>query len=278
MPPTSSITQQRPPTPVPDAHPPSQQLCALPVFPPIVPKISFTGMPLPPAETRIPYGETTIFFDWDDTCIASHFLSLNGFSTRGSCFPSKKQFTEMGQILTKVVGPLLLYAAQFGRVVIVTNGTEGWVQMSCEHFMPELFPLISQLTVISAQSRYKQMLPDKPIEWKRRTFRDVLDAETRPLGRVRNLISIGDGLAEQMAMHAMKAYPDTLINNPANIVKTVKLLEFPTIESLVAQLNSVYKMLESIVHHPTSLDTTARLEFVVDLPPLPDSDLESDAV
>ena len=182
----------------------------------------------------------------------------------------------MGQILTKVVGPLLLYAAQFGRVVIVTNGTEGWVQMSCEHFMPELFPLISQLTVISAQDRYRYIFPNRPIEWKRRTFRDVLDAETRPLGRVRNLISIGDGLAEQMAMRAMKAYPDTLFNNPINLVKTVKLLESPTIESLTMQLKVVHDMLDSIVHHPTCLDTTARLEFVLDLPPLPDSESESD--
>ena len=276
MPDTSSITQQRPPTPVPQP-PPSPPPSPPPfVMRPMVPRISFTGMHLPPAEAPIPPEETTIFFDWDDTCLASHYLSLNGFSTRGTCFPLKREFVEMGAILTSLVGPLLLHAAQFGRVVIVTNGTEGWVQMSCEQFMPKLTPLISQLTVVSAQDRYKYMFPNKPIEWKRRTFRDVLDAETRPLGRVRNLISIGDGLAEQMAMHAMKAYPDTLINNPVNIVKTVKLLELPTIESLTMQLKLVHYMLHSIVHHPTCLDTTARMKFVLDLPPLPDSDSESD--
>ena len=242
----------------------------------MVPRISFTGMPLPPAEAPIPHEETTIFFDWDDTCLASHYLAINGFSTRGMCFPMKREFAEMGDIMASLVGPLLLHAAQFGRVVIVTNGTDGWVQMSCEQFMPKLMPLISQLTVVSAQDRYKYMFPTRPIEWKRRTFRDVLDAETRPLGRVRNLISIGDGLAEQMAMRAMKAYPDTLFNNPMNVVKTVKLLEFPTLESLTMQLKVAHEMLESIVHHPTCLDTTARMEFVLDLPPLPDSESESD--
>jgi hypothetical protein len=243
----------------------------------MVPKISFTGMPLPPAEARIPPEETTIFFDWDDTCLASHYLAINGFSTRGTCFPVKREFAEMGAILTSLVGPLLLHAAQFGRVVIVTNGTDNWVQMSCEHFMPNLMPLIEQLTVVSAQDRYRHMFPTKPIEWKRRTFRDVLDAETRPLGRVRNLISIGDGLAEQMAMRAMKSYPDALFNNPMNVVKTVKLLEFPTLESLVMQLKIVHELLEGIVHYPASLDTTARMQYVLDLPPLPDSESESDA-
>jgi hypothetical protein len=243
----------------------------------MVPKISFTGMPLPPAEARIPHEETTIIFDWDDTCLASHYLAVNGFNTRGMCFPMKREFAEMGEIMAGIVGPLLLHAAQFGRVVIVTNGTDGWVQMSCEQFMPNLMPLIEQLTVVSAQDRYRHMFPTKPIEWKRRTFRDVLDAETRPLGRVRNLISIGDGLAEQMAMRAMKSYPDTLFNNPMNVVKTVKLLEFPTLESLVMQLKIVHELLEGIVHYPASLDTTARMQYVLDLPPLPDSESESDA-
>lgn len=274
LPITSITQQQRPPTPVP---PPPPSPPPPFVMRPMVPRISFTGMPLPPAEAPIPPEETTIFFDWDDTCLASHYLAINGFSTRGDCFPLKREFVEMGAILTSLVGPLLLHAAQFGRVVIVTNGTEGWVQMSCEQFMPELMPLIAQLTVISAQDRYRHMFPSRPIEWKRRTFRDVLDAETRPLGRVRNLISIGDGLAEQMAMRAMKAYPDTLFNNPINLVKTVKLLEFPTLESLTMQLKIVRDMLAEIVHHPTSLETTARLEFVLDLPPLPDSESESDA-
>jgi len=243
----------------------------------MIPKISFTGAPLPPADTPIPHEETTIFFDWDDTCLASNYLKDNGFSTRFSPFPLRKEFAEMGEVLSMVVGPLLLEAAQLGRVVIVTNGTQGWVEGSCEWFMPKLVPLISQLTVISAQERYGDMFSSKPIEWKRRTFRDVLDAETRPLGRIRNLISIGDGLAEQMAAHAMRAYPDTLFNNPVNVVKVIKLLELPSVENLVQQQLALHDMLKAIVNHPTSLDMTAQLSYVSGLPPLPDSDSESEA-
>lgn len=257
MPPTTTVTQQQPAA--------------------LIPKISFTGAPLPPADTPIPHEETTIFIDWDDTCLASNHLRINGFSTRFNPFPMRKEFTEMGEILSMVVAPLLIEAAQLGRVVIVTNGREGWVQESCKWFMPTLMPLISQLTVISAQDRYKYMFPSKPIEWKRRTFRDVLDAETRPFGRIRNLISIGDGLAEQMAAHAMRAYPDTLFNNPVNVVKVIKLLEFPSLENLVQQQLALHDMLKAVVNHPTSLDMTAQLSYVSGLPPLPDSDSESEA-
>lgn len=266
MPPTTSATPQ-PPTPVPAAS----------SLPPMIPKISFTGTPLPPAGTPIPHEETTIIFDWDDTCLASNHLRTNGFSTRFNPFPLRKEFAEMGEVLSMVVGPLLLEAAQLGRVVIVTNGTQGWVEESCKWFMPTLMPLISQLTVISAQERYGGIFPSKPIEWKRRTFRDVLDAETRPLGRIRNLISIGDGLAEQMAAHAMRAYPDTLFNNPVNVVKVIKLLELPSVENLVQQQLALHDMLKAIVNHPTSLDMTANLTYVSGLPPLPDSDSESEA-
>ncbi len=267
MPPISSVAQQRPPT--------LEQPESTPT--PIIPKISFTGAPLPPADTPIPCEETTIFIDWDDTCLASNHLKNSGFSTRFNPFPLQKEFVEMGEVLSMIVGPLLLEAAQLGRVVIVTNGTEGWVQESCSWFMPTLIPLISQLTVVSAQERYGRMFPSKPIEWKRRTFRDVLDAETRPLGRIRNLISIGDGLAEQMAAHAMRAYPDTLFNNPVNVVKVIKLLEFPSLENLVQQQLALHDMLKAVVNHPTSLDMTARLSYVSSLPPLPDSDSESEA-
>jgi len=246
--PTSTVAEQQPAAP------------SLP--PPIIPKITFTGAPLPPADTPIPCQETTIFIDWDDTCLASSHLRINGFNTRVNPFPLQR---------------LLLEAAQLGRVVIVTNGTEGWVQESCNWFMPTLMPLISQLTVVSAQERYGYMFPSKPIEWKRRTFRDVLDAETRPLGRIRNLISIGDGLAEQMAAHAMRAYPDTIFNNPVNVVKVIKLLEFPSLENLVQQQLALHDMLKAIVNHPTSLDMTANLTYVSGLPPLPDSDSETEA-
>jgi hypothetical protein len=135
--------------------------------------------------------------------------------------------------------------------------------------MPKLLPLIEKLTVVSAQSRYKPAFPQNPVEWKRRTFQDILRAETRPVGATRNLVSIGDGLAEQRAVHALKGY----FMGAINTVKCVKLLDNnPSPKSLVEQMTILNHTLDGLVHHPSHVDLLAR---IVLLPPLPNSPSES---
>lgn len=239
-------------------------------------KITFTEVGLKKDDVPIKPEETTFFVDWDDTCICSQWLKLRGFSFAETDTHLKKEFLEMGEALTHVVGPLLMKLAQFGRVVIVTNASDGWVQVSCSMFMPKLVALIGQLTVVSAQDRYRSYLTS-PIEWKRRTFRDVLDAETRPLGRVRNLISIGDGTPEHIAVHSLGPYPGRHLLNSQNILKSVKLLDMPSPNQLIEQLGTLTGMIEGIVQHPHSLDIYAQITSAPILPPLPPSEPESDA-
>jgi len=73
-------------------------------------------------ETTISPDDTTIFFDWDDTFLASSWLIKNGYSS-ANAGPMKQEFIEMGESLSAVVQPLLIEAMKFGRVAIVTNAT-----------------------------------------------------------------------------------------------------------------------------------------------------------
>lgn len=238
-------------------------------------KITFTGANLKKGDFSMTNDETTFFIDWDDTCMCSHWLKVNGFSFAKADTHEKREFLEMGEALTHAVGPLLMKLAEFGRVVIVTNANDGWVQESCSTFMPKLVNLIGKLTVVSAQDRYRPYVAS-PIEWKRRTFRDVLDAETRPLGRVRNLISIGDGTAEHVAIHSLGTYPGNHLLNPKNILKSVKLLDMPSPNQLIEQLVILTKMIEGIMQHPNGLDIYAHISFVSTILPLPPSEPASD--
>lgn len=217
----------------------------------------------------IPQDETTFFIDWDDTCLPSSWLTTSGYSAKFSQCPLTQDLSEMGDMISAALEPLLLHAMELGRVTIVTNGMEGWVEKSCGIFMPKLLPLIENLTVVSAQSRYKPAFPLNPIEWKRRTFQDILRAETRPVGATRNLVSIGDGLAEQRAVHALKGY----FMGAMNIVKCVKLLDNnPSPKSLVEQMTILNHTLDGLVHHPSHVDLLARSIL---LPLLPDSPPDS---
>ena len=239
-------------------------------------KITFTEVSLKKDDVPIKPEETTFFVDWDDTCMCSQWLKLHGFSFVDTDTQLKREFLEMGEALTHAVGPLLMKLVQFGRVVIVTNANDGWVQASCSMFMPKLVDLIGKLTIVSAQDRYRPYVAS-PIEWKRRTFRDVLDAETRPLGRVRNLISIGDGTPEHVALHSLGPYPGRHLLNSQNILKSVKLMDMPSPNQLIEQLTTLTSMVEGIVQHPQRLDIYAYITSAPMLPPLPPSEPESDA-
>ena len=242
-------------------------------------KLAFLGTPLPKAETTFTPEETLIFFDWDDTCMASGWLQASGFKIYDTYGPVKQKYAEMGEALASVLEPLLLNASQLGRVVIVTNANDGWVEASCAAFMPKLLPLISSLTVVSAQDRYKHITPS-PMEWKRLTFQDVVMAIPGPVGKVRNFISIGDGIAEKHAVHALRGNPSALLYRPMNIVKAVKLMDQPTPSVLLEQLTLLNEMLESVVHHPSSTDIIAHITVAPLIPPLPESrsDTEEEVV
>ena len=239
-------------------------------------KITFTEVSLKKDDVPIKPEETTFFVDWDDTCMCSQWLKLHGFSFVDTDTQLKREFLEMGEALTHAVGPLLMKLVQFGRVVIVTNANDGWVQASCSMFMPKMVDLIGKLTIVSAQDRFRPYVAS-PIEWKRRTFRDVLDAETRPLGRVRNLISIGDGTPEHVALHSLGPYPGRHLLNSQNILKSVKLMDMPSPNQLIEQLTTLTSMVEGIVQHPQRLDIYAYITSAPMLPPLPPSEPESDA-
>ena len=229
------------------------------------PVIKFSGQEdLLKSEATISVEDTTIFFDWDDTFLASTWLTKNGYSIYNAG-PEKKEFIEMGESLSAAIEPLLIEAMKLGRVVIITNATDGWINLSCSTFMPTLLPLVSYATLVSAQRRYGHIYPGSPIEWKRCTFQDVLKAETRPVGKMRNLVSIGDGIAEHLAVQALKGN----VLGSTNIVKSVKFLETPSIKQLVEQLEKLRTVLKEIVQHPTSVDLNAYEPFLPKLPASP---------
>jgi hypothetical protein len=235
------------------------------------PVIKFSGKEeLFAGEANISPDDTTIFFDWDDTFLASSWLIKNGYSMR-NVGPINQEFLEMGETLSIAVKLIMIEAMKFGRVVIVTNATDGWINFSCKAFMPAILPVISSVTLVSAQARYGYMYPGSLVDWKRYTFQDVLKAETRPVGKIRNLISIGDGIAEKIALQALKG--DIL--GSTNIVKSIKFLDKPSIKQLTEQLEKLRYILKDIVHHPLSIDICSYESFLPPLPPSPQESLSN---
>ena len=191
--------------------------------------------------------QTTIIFDWDDTLLWTTYLNPNGYYWDE---PVPLSAVEMLIKLEDVVWKILEQWMKYGKVYIITNAAEGWVQFSSEKYMPKVSKLINKVTVISARSNYEHKFPLNSTEWKMHAFKDTI--KDHEISAVTNLLAIGDSNIEMEASkHMSKWFPLALL-------KTIKFKEQPTPEELVKQLTLVTERLESIWSSAKNL--TIRLE------------------
>jgi len=191
--------------------------------------------------------ETMIIFDWDDTLLASSFLSSKGFrldTDPKRILECEAQLKELEQSIISV----LTLAQQYGDVHIVTNAETGWVQLSAQKFIPGVLPYINKLNVLSARSTYEGRYPDAPLKWKFYAFQDKLASLFAQPKKSKNIISFGDSHVEREAIRAVtRGYPNTR-------TKSVKFAERPSLEQLRRQIELVTNCFQYICNHDGDLD------------------------
>lgn len=97
--------------------------------------------------------QTIILFDWDDTLCPSNWIRENRPTL--SFFkpaPTDEKFQRPLRELSKHVEAVLKLALKMGKVVIVTNAMEPWVETSCRNFLPTILPYVLEIPVIYARS------------------------------------------------------------------------------------------------------------------------------
>jgi hypothetical protein len=188
---------------------------------------------------------TVIIFDWDDTLLASSYLSAKGYRLDSSLEADtelKAELRELEQCICKVV----TMALQHGEVHIVTNAEHGWVQLSAEKFIPAVLPLLNQVTVLSARSTFEPSYPEAPLKWKLCAFQHKLKVSECKLPK--NVISFGDSHVEREAVqHATRGLSNTK-------TKSIKFAERPSMEQLKKQLELVTNCFQYILTHDGDLD------------------------
>lgn len=100
--------------------------------------------------------QTIILFDWDDTLCPSNWIRENrpALSFFKPC-PNDEKYQRPLQALQKEVEATLKLAMKLGKVVIVTNAMDPWVETSCRNFLPQLVPIVMTLPIIYARSVYE---------------------------------------------------------------------------------------------------------------------------
>lgn len=193
--------------------------------------------------------ETVFLFDWDDTLMATAWLTSQGLLQEGAVV-SEAQRSQL-EALADHVAVTLKAACQCGKVVIVTNAAEGWVQQSCLYFMPSVAPILARLQIVSARSAFEPLGIRSATEWKVRAFErevdiafsDAMVRSVRP-----NVMSVGDSQHEHQAL--LRA-TSGLQNCCA---KSLKFAEQPSIEQLIEEHALVAGTLEEVVQYDGDLD------------------------
>jgi len=192
--------------------------------------------------------DTLIAFDWDDTILCSSFLSSRGL--RLDSDPARvKEFESQLTELSHSVIALLSLALQYGPVTVVTNAETGWVQLSCQKFIPLVLPMLNKLTIISARSTYEPQFPGSPLKWKYYCFQErIMSLQAPTSKRERNVLSFGDSHVEREAVRACTRGMER------TRTKSVKFAERPSLEQLRRQIELVTNCFQYIYSHAGDLD------------------------
>ena len=108
-----------------------------------------------------------LIFDWDDTICPSSAIDALGKDTIAD-YPLQLQATFLN--ICHKTKEIIALAKSCGDVVIITNSDEGWVRFSAGKFMPSLLPLLDEVEIVSARTRYERLYPRQPLCWKAAAF------------------------------------------------------------------------------------------------------------
>mmetsp|Transcript_12218 Transcript_12218/g.36298 ORF Transcript_12218/g.36298 Transcript_12218/m.36298 type:complete len:285 (+) Transcript_12218:66-920(+) len=206
--------------------------------------------------TRFSFEETVLILDWDDTVLPSTWVNRQGLRLDEGSQVSAWQRQQLAEV-AEVAAKTIRIAKQYGTVVLVTNAERGWIELSCQKFMPTLVPSLENLKVVSARTTYESAECPAPVDWKIHAF----DNETRRLygwdtmvdpDQRKNMLSMGDGVHEREALLQVSS----VLPNCRS--KSLKFVERPDIAQISKQLSLVTSCFDRIVHHDGNLDLCIR--------------------
>lgn len=195
--------------------------------------------------------ETILLFDWDDSFLPSSWIRAQGIYSQSSVLTAwqDKELAEMAVLAAET----LHKAKWLGTVVLVTNAEQGWIERSCQKFMPSLCSSLHGVRLLSARSMYESTELRSPIEWKTYAFEDEIErlfaAEVLVCPKSRkNVLSLGDSMCEREALwRATSDLPNTRS-------KSFKFIECPNVNQLRMEHSFISQRLEQLVHYDGNLD------------------------
>lgn len=189
--------------------------------------------------------DTLIILDWDNTLFPTTWVMKNNIDLNDPEIRNKyiTYFSDLDDMLYKLLKKL----QEYGKVIIVTNALPIWVKISSS-VLPKTSYLLRNLKIVSARKIYKPKSEDM-MDWKKMAFKNEIFSEMAN-NKILNIISVGDADYEYKAL--IDLYK--LSHNSKKILKSVKLMEDPSHETLLDQLDVLYKAIHDVCLSKNHLD------------------------
>ena len=187
---------------------------------------------------------TIFIFDWDDTLFFTTHLNP---SKNNVFFYESKTEKRLMNTIEYYVAEILNKALSKGRVLIITNSSDGWVHSCAKFYYPNLLPILDKINIISARELYQEKFPNEPITWKVKTFNDLKQKFHFEKCLVSNIICIGDDNSEIIAAKKLGE------NFENCLVKTIKFRDKPNLTDLIKQIILINEQILRVYNYPKSL-------------------------
>jgi len=200
--------------------------------------------------------ETLFIFDWDDTILPSSWVRRQGLRLDAASVVSAAQHEVLAEV-SAAACQILQAARQHGTVVLVTNAERGWIELSCQKFLPTLAPMLENVRMVSARTTFEGPECQSPLDWKLRAFEVEIqryfgDHVLLDEAQRKNIFSIGDSVHEREALlRATAALPNCRS-------KSLKFVDRPDYSQICKQHELISSCFDQIVHHDENLDMCIR--------------------
>lgn len=197
--------------------------------------------------------DTILIFDWDDTVLPSTWIQEQGLRLDEESQPNEEQQAQLRRMAEYAMHTLST-AKRHGKVVLVTNAERGWIELSCQKFMPSLYPTLENVKILSARSTYEHQGVASPFEWKFLAFESEINDfyRTSSADQRKTVISFGDSAHEREALIRVTE------RLPGCRTKSLKFVERPEVEQLLKEHELISGCFRHIVNHDGNLDLCIR--------------------
>jgi len=180
-----------------------------------------------------------IILDWDDTLFPTSWTLKHNIT-------NDKYYAQLDDVIYHLLSNL----AKYGQIMIITNASIKWFDMTVIKLPKTNIMIKNKISVLSARDIYRDQYPDNINVWKTMLFKQVV---TKYFDGVlmQNIVSVGDDVYEFDATVNLYNGHSVIKNR---ILKTIRLIKKPSLKDMVKQIQILDINIDNIMGNCTHSD------------------------